>query len=99
MNTFGNWQDTTEIARQRCERSLARAQAKHDAKGPPEERSCSEACPDCAGSGFQPDGETECLRCTGDGTIATHDWHLLRGEAKDGTRFSRCRRCGLEVES
>ena len=27
-----------------------------------------------------------------------HDWHRLPGEAKDGTRFARCAKCGEEVE-
>jgi hypothetical protein len=28
-----------------------------------------------------------------------HDWRRLPGEAKDGTRFTKCRKCGLTEES
>ena len=27
-----------------------------------------------------------------------HDWHRLPGEAGDGTRFVKCRKCGREEE-
>ena len=28
-----------------------------------------------------------------------HQWKRLRGQASDGTTFSKCRGCGLEVEN
>jgi hypothetical protein len=28
-----------------------------------------------------------------------HDWHRLPGEAKDGTKFIKCRRCGATEET
>ena len=33
----------------------------------------TETCPDCSGSGFQTDRQTECLRCYGDGRLSLTD--------------------------
>lgn len=67
-----NWQDTEAISARAFERSMARAQRRHDEQHPPEDYDCEEV---------------------------GHKWRRVRGEAKDDTRFARCTRCGLEVES
>jgi len=106
MNTYGNWQNHQEIAARAFDRSMARAQAVHDAQGPPEESGCEEECEDCDGKGYTqfqlPSGAKEpvqCEICFGIGKLFHHKWRRLPGEASDGTTFSKCRRCGLEAES
>jgi len=44
---------------------------------------CVETCPDCAGNGFQPGGQVECLRCTGDGKLFLHQM------APDGLQYAK----------
>lgn len=81
----------------RDQQAMARGQAQRDAAMPTEEHLCGENCPDCAGSGFQPGGQVECLRCRGDGKLKLHLWRRLPHSAKDGTQFKRCKSCG-EIE-
>jgi hypothetical protein len=47
---------------------------------------------------MQPDGQTYCIRCNGDGILVLHQWKWLPGEAAEGTRFKKCRKCGAEEE-
>lgn len=94
MNVFGNWQNTEAVSL----RQFARAAAAYDVQEPPSDHKCIEDCPDCAGSGYQPDGETECLRCGGDGKLYLHEWRRVPGEAEDGTKFVKCINCGVSKE-
>lgn len=78
--------------------SLRRAQEAYDAQEPPDDHDCTEDCPDCEATGMQPDGQTYCIRCNGDGILVLHQWKWLPGEAAEGTRFKKCRKCGAEEE-
>lgn len=77
--------------------SFDRAQRAYDNQMPPEDVSCKEACDHCMGTGE--DGGEWCDDCNGTGVVAHHKWKRLPGEAKDGTTFCRCVRCGAVEES
>lgn len=97
--SYENWKFHQEA---RYRSSMARAQAAYDAQMPSDDLDCVTPCPRCGGSGLQYPGEEKgpsCEECDGRGEVGGHDWHRLPGEAKDGTRFKKCRKCGLEDES
>ena len=48
-----------------------------------------------AQAAYDAQGPPEEHDCAEDG----HKWIRMPGEAKDGTRFARCVKCGLEAES
>ena len=87
------------------------AQRAYDAQMPEDDDDpCAEECPTCDGEGIvktdkpasdYPDGNnTEtCPDCKGEGVKFNHNRLMRRGEAKDGTRFAKCTRCGKVVES
>jgi len=75
--------------------AFRRAQAACDHQMPPED--AAERCESCDGSGVHPAGG-KCMMCGGNGWVCRHDWHKFPGEAKDGTKLARCRKCGLEIE-
>jgi DnaJ-class molecular chaperone len=64
----------------------------------PDDNCCIEDCPDCAGSGFQPDSQVECMRCNGHGKIYLHVWGRMTACDPDGTEFKKCLKCKVEVE-
>lgn len=61
MNAFGNWQDTEAISARAFERSVSRAQHRHDYREPPED--CAEVGHKWHYRGTAPDG-TRFMRCT-----------------------------------
>jgi DnaJ-class molecular chaperone len=75
-----------------------RAQARYDAQTPDGDHNCVEECPDCSGSGYQPGGEVECLRCCGNGKLILHVWRRIHGSTEDGSTFVRCIHCGVTEE-
>ena len=64
---------------------------------------CAEECERCHGNGFLQrlpgeENRKDCPVCGGASVIFHHAWRMIPGEAKDGTRFRKCTRCGLEEE-
>lgn len=61
---------------------------------------CEQTCPQCNGSGLVPEGEGlgDCPSCDGTGKVYLHQWQILAGQAKDGTQFAKCKKCGQVEE-
>jgi DnaJ-class molecular chaperone len=82
-------------------KSFDRAQAAYDARSPEDDdrNPCERECSTCDGQGIiaTKDGQAPCPDCKGEGVTYAHRWRF-KGEAKDGTRFCRCYRCGVEEE-
>lgn len=70
---------------------MARAQHAYDNQSPPEDTSCERICEDCDGWG--------CQACDNQGFEDRHQWKRIPREAKDGTTYCQCVRCGEVDES